>query len=171
MTDKKSPLEVLSEELGRTAGRIEREARLRIDAAIADVKRIDAERELRLTTLERQAADCLREVERRLSEMEKAPPAAPAVEGRQVLPRTVSMTEAAVDLSAKVAARWPSSIPELQTEFIPIKHGDLRGGILLAWPAGEQLSRETLVWTRSGNLPEPRLRSCGLVPRLPKEAN
>lgn len=54
-----SPLDALAEELGAVAGRIEREATLRIDAAIAEVRRIDAERELRLTNLERAVADRL----------------------------------------------------------------------------------------------------------------
>lgn len=52
-----APLEALADELGAVAGRIEREVALRIDAAIADLRRIDAERELRLTNLERAAAD------------------------------------------------------------------------------------------------------------------
>lgn len=54
-----SPLDVLAEELGIVAGRIEREATLRIGAAIADLKRIDAERELRLVNLERAIAERL----------------------------------------------------------------------------------------------------------------
>lgn len=48
-----SPIDILAEELGAVAGRIEREAQLRIDAAIADIARRDAERELRMVQLER----------------------------------------------------------------------------------------------------------------------
>jgi hypothetical protein len=48
-----SPFEILAEELGAVAGRIEREANLRITAAIADLQKRDAERELRLERLER----------------------------------------------------------------------------------------------------------------------
>jgi hypothetical protein len=47
-----SPFDVLAEELGAVAGRIERESSLRIQAAVADLERRDAERELRLTRLE-----------------------------------------------------------------------------------------------------------------------
>jgi len=48
-----TPLEVLAGELGAVAARIERESVLRLDAAFADLRRVDAERELRLTALER----------------------------------------------------------------------------------------------------------------------
>jgi len=54
-----TPLDILAEELGAVAGRIEREAGLRIEAAVADLRRIDAERELRLVNLERSVADRL----------------------------------------------------------------------------------------------------------------
>lgn len=54
-----SPLDVLAQELGAVAGRVEREATLRIDAAISDLRRIDAERELRLARLERAIEDRL----------------------------------------------------------------------------------------------------------------
>ncbi|HYD66175.1 hypothetical protein [Azospirillum sp.] len=57
-----TPLDILAEELGAVAGRIEREAGLRIEAAIADLRRIDAERELRLVNLERAVADRLASV-------------------------------------------------------------------------------------------------------------
>lgn len=48
-----SPLEVLSAELGAVAGRIERESALKIRAAISDLKRESAERELRFANLEK----------------------------------------------------------------------------------------------------------------------
>lgn len=48
-----SPYDALADELGAVAGRIEREATLRINAAIADIRARDAERELRLDRLER----------------------------------------------------------------------------------------------------------------------
>jgi Collagen triple helix repeat (20 copies) len=54
-----SPFEILAEELGAVAGRIEREANLRIAAAIADLQKRDAERELRLERLERVVIDRL----------------------------------------------------------------------------------------------------------------
>ena len=59
MPVQQSALEALAEQLGEVAGSIERDARLRIDAAIADLRRIDAERELRLVNLERSVADRL----------------------------------------------------------------------------------------------------------------
>ena len=59
MPVQQSALEALAEQLGEVAGSIERDARLRIDAAIADLRRIDAERELRLVNLERAVADRL----------------------------------------------------------------------------------------------------------------
>jgi hypothetical protein len=46
-----SPFDVLADEFGAVAGRIERESALRITAAIADLARKDAERELLLTRL------------------------------------------------------------------------------------------------------------------------
>ena len=57
-----SPFDLLAEELGAVAGRIERETQLRIAGAIADLERRDAERELRLERLERAIADRLAEV-------------------------------------------------------------------------------------------------------------
>lgn len=54
-----APLDVLAEEFGAVAGQMKRESRLRIDAAIADLQRRDAERELRFSNLERQIADRL----------------------------------------------------------------------------------------------------------------
>lgn len=47
-----SPFEVLAEELGSVAGRIEREVNLRVAAAVADLERRDAEREVRMLRLE-----------------------------------------------------------------------------------------------------------------------
>jgi hypothetical protein len=52
-------LDLLAEELGLVANRIEREITLLINAVVADLRRVDAERELRLTNLERAAADRL----------------------------------------------------------------------------------------------------------------
>lgn len=57
-----SPFDLLAGELGTVAGRIERESSLRIAAAIADIKRVDAERELRLAELERRLDSRLAEV-------------------------------------------------------------------------------------------------------------
>jgi hypothetical protein len=57
-----SPFDILAEELGAVAGRIEREASLRIATAIADLARRDAERELRLERLERAITDRLAEI-------------------------------------------------------------------------------------------------------------
>jgi hypothetical protein len=57
-----SPFDLLAEELGAVAGRIEREANLRITTIIADLARRDAERELRLERLERAIIDRLAEV-------------------------------------------------------------------------------------------------------------
>ena len=57
-----SPFDLLAAELGAVAGRIERESSLRITAALADLKRIDAERELRVADLERRIESRLAEV-------------------------------------------------------------------------------------------------------------
>jgi hypothetical protein len=57
-----SPFDVLAEEIGAVAGRIEREAGFRIAAAISDLERRDAERELRFTRLEQAVAARLAEV-------------------------------------------------------------------------------------------------------------
>ena len=57
-----SPFDLLAAELGAVAGRIERESSLRITAALADLKRIDAERELRVADLERRIEARLVEV-------------------------------------------------------------------------------------------------------------
>lgn len=54
-----TPFEILADELGAVAGQIEKESALRIAAAISDMRRIDAERELRLANLERAVADRL----------------------------------------------------------------------------------------------------------------
>lgn len=53
------PLETLADELGAVAGRIEREAKLRIDAALADVGRQQAEIALLIERLERDLRDRL----------------------------------------------------------------------------------------------------------------
>jgi len=55
----KTPLDALAEELAIVAGRVEREASLRIDAIIAELRRVDSERELRLVNLERAVSDRL----------------------------------------------------------------------------------------------------------------
>jgi hypothetical protein len=52
-------LDLLARELGAVADRIERETALRIDAVIADLRRGEAERELRFTNLERLVSDRL----------------------------------------------------------------------------------------------------------------
>lgn len=52
-----SPLEVLAAELGGIAARIDRDASLRLDAAISDLKRSTAEWELRFERLERSVAE------------------------------------------------------------------------------------------------------------------
>ena len=52
-----TPLDDLADALAVIAGRIERETSLRIDRALADLRRVDAERELRLQNLERAVAD------------------------------------------------------------------------------------------------------------------
>lgn len=57
-----SPFDILAEELGAVAGRIERESTLRIEAALSDVRRIDAERELRFSNLERRVEDVIARV-------------------------------------------------------------------------------------------------------------
>lgn len=54
-----SPLDILAEELGNVAGRIEREASLRVAAALSDLRRVDAERELRFDGLERRIGERL----------------------------------------------------------------------------------------------------------------
>jgi hypothetical protein len=47
-----SPYEILAEEIGAVAGRIEREATLRLTAALSDLQKTDLQRELRITQLE-----------------------------------------------------------------------------------------------------------------------
>ena len=54
-----SPLDALAAELGAVAGQIEREVSLRIDAILADVRRVDAERELRFAALERRVEEAI----------------------------------------------------------------------------------------------------------------
>jgi hypothetical protein len=66
----KSPLELLAEELGAVAGQIEREASLRIDAVVADLRRGEAERELRMSNLERAVTE-------RLASIKDGEPGAP----------------------------------------------------------------------------------------------
>lgn len=74
-----SLLDALAEELGAVAGRIERESTLRLDAAIAELRRIDAERELRLTNLERAVAD-------RLASVRDGAPGRDGVDGKDGAP-------------------------------------------------------------------------------------
>lgn len=54
-----TPFDILAEELGAVAGRVERETALRIEALVADMRRIDAERELRYSQLERRVEDAI----------------------------------------------------------------------------------------------------------------
>lgn len=54
-----SPLDVLAAELGAVAGRVERESLLRIEAAVSDVRRLEAERELRFDRLMRSVEEIL----------------------------------------------------------------------------------------------------------------
>jgi integrin beta 3 len=69
-----SPYDVLAEELGAVAARIERESTLRLAAALADLERRDAERELRLERLERSIRD-------RLAEVRDGEPGLPGADG------------------------------------------------------------------------------------------
>lgn len=85
----KLPLELLAEELGNLAGRIERDAGLRITAALADMRRLDAERELRFTNLERR-------LEERLSTVRDGDPGEPG--------RAVTLEEVTPVIDAAVAA-------------------------------------------------------------------
>lgn len=55
----RSPLDTLADELGAVAAQIEREATLRLTAAIADLRRQEAERELRFSKLESMVTDRL----------------------------------------------------------------------------------------------------------------
>lgn len=54
-----SPFEILADELGAVAGRIERESSLRVAAVVSDLERRDAERELRLVKIEQGVAERL----------------------------------------------------------------------------------------------------------------
>lgn len=62
-----SPFDVLADELGAVAGRIERESKLRIDVALAEAARCDAERNLRTER-------ALREVQDRLASIKDGEP-------------------------------------------------------------------------------------------------
>lgn len=62
MPSTSSPFEILADELGAVAARIEREAGLRIAATIAEMRRRDTEREMRLERLERAISDRLDQV-------------------------------------------------------------------------------------------------------------
>lgn len=89
-----TPLDDLADELGAISGRIERDTRLRLDAAIADLRRIDAERELRLVNLERMVAD-------RLASVKDGEP------GRSVTVEDVALVIAA-EVARQVAALPPA---------------------------------------------------------------
>jgi hypothetical protein len=53
----KTPLEALGAELGAIAAQIDRETRLRLDAGLADIRRVTSEMELRFERLERALLD------------------------------------------------------------------------------------------------------------------
>jgi integrin beta 3 len=79
-----SPFDILAEELGAVAGRVERESMLRIEAAVSDVRRIDAERELRFSNLERQVEDVIA----RVKDGERGHDGANGADGRDGAPGT-----------------------------------------------------------------------------------
>lgn len=79
MTTPVTPLDRLAREFGAIAGRIEREVALRIDAALANLQRVEAERELRLTNLERTVADRLAAVK----DGERGAPGEPGPQGER----------------------------------------------------------------------------------------
>ena len=55
-----SPVEIIAEEAGAILGRVEREAGLRITAAVSDIQRRDAELELRMVRMEQTLTERLR---------------------------------------------------------------------------------------------------------------
>lgn len=112
-------LDTIAEELGAITGRMERDARLRVDALIADVRRIVAESELRLANLERLVTDRLATVKDgapgRNITVEDAAPVIAAEVARQVaaLPpgepgRSVTVDEVRPVLAEMVAALPPA---------------------------------------------------------------
>jgi hypothetical protein len=70
-----TPFDILADELGAVAGRVEREASLRLTATLADLDKRDAERELRLVRLEQTAAE-------RLAALRDGKDGAPGKDGR-----------------------------------------------------------------------------------------
>ncbi|OYW98386.1 MAG: hypothetical protein B7Z14_14965 [Bosea sp. 32-68-6] len=58
-----SPLEALGAELGAIAAQIDRETRLRLDAGLAEIRRVTSEMELRFERLERALLDSVAVVE------------------------------------------------------------------------------------------------------------
>lgn len=77
MPSTSSPFEILADELGAVAARIERETGLRITATIAELQRRDAEREMRLERLERAISDRLAQIKNG----EIGPPGPPGKDG------------------------------------------------------------------------------------------
>jgi integrin beta 3 len=77
-----SPYEVLADELGAVAARIEREAQFRLTAAIADLERRDIERQLRIERLERTVYERLAI----LRDGERGPPGEPGRTGSDGAP-------------------------------------------------------------------------------------
>src|SRR5215204_345605 len=73
-----TPFEVLAEEFGAVAGRIEREVNLRVAAAIADFARRDAERELAVIKLLQEVRE---QVATRLTSITNGKDGAPGMDG------------------------------------------------------------------------------------------
>lgn len=74
-----SQAELLAEELGAVAGRIEREVRLRVDAALADIARERAEERLRIAGLEQVLRD-------RIATLKDGAPGRDGVDGKDGAP-------------------------------------------------------------------------------------
>ena len=97
-----SPLEILSAELGAVAGRIERDAALKISAAISDLKRETAERELRYANLEKAL---LEKVEARLASVKDGKDGLNGSDGKSVSIEDVQPLFG--DIAQKAAALIP----------------------------------------------------------------
>lgn len=109
-----SPLEVLGAELGAIAAQIGKETSLRLDAALADLKRSTAEWELRLERLERAVSDRLAAVKDGTSIT--ATDVAPMIDAAVRAAVDSAATEARASISAEIAARV--------AELPPAKDGD-----------------------------------------------
>lgn len=124
-----SPLEALAEELGAIASRIDRDTSLRLDAALANLRSVSAEQELRFERLERALNDRIASVKDgdSVTPEQLAPMVDAAVRAAVEAASTAARASISTEIAERVAAIPPVEAPVAATaeEVAEALHEDM----------------------------------------------